>query len=128
MDAATFRTDYPEFADTSAYPDSRVNAWLATAVALLDVCRWGDLYSQGQELFIAHYLALGKRAQLQAMVGGAPGAIEGPVTSKTVDKVSYSMDPKLVTLEGGAGHWNMTLYGVQFLQLMRLVGMGGMQL
>lgn len=127
MDAPTFRTDFPEFADTTKYPDASVNFQITLAVKLLNECRWADLYDKGIELFTAHYLALGAQAAMQAAIGAAPGASSGPITQKTVDKVSYSMLQEAVTLADG-GFWNMTVYGIQFLQLARLVGSGGMQL
>ena len=76
---------------------------------------------------MAHNLALAAGNQLAAMVGGAPGQIKGPVTSKSVDKVSVGYDSGAVALQDG-GFFNLTTYGIQFLQLARMVGTGGIQL
>jgi hypothetical protein len=127
MDAATFRTDFPEFADTTLYPDSRVNFYLGLGAKLLPACRWGDLLDFGLELYTAHYLVIATRNQDAAAAGGVPGAVTGVATSKAVDKVSVSYDTTSV-LNADAGFWNMTTYGVEFYQLMMTVGAGGVQL
>lgn len=97
---------------------------------MLNECRWADLYDDGQMLFVAHYLVLYAR-EAEATSNGDDasfaGQVQGVETSKTVDKVSVSFDVSKVTLED-AGHWNMTTYGIQFFQLVQMVGMGGVQL
>ncbi|MFA9439408.1 DUF4054 domain-containing protein [Uliginosibacterium sp. sgz301328] len=127
MDAAQFRLDFPEFADTSVYPDAQVNFWLSLGAKLLPPCRWGDLLDYGLELFTAHNLVIQTRNQQIADAGGTPGAVTGPATSKAVDKVSVSYDAASV-LNADAGDWNMTTYGIQFYRLMMMVGAGGVQL
>ena len=127
MDATQFRQDFPEFADTTKYPDSSVNLWLTLAGKTLAEDRWCDYLDIGTELFVAHNLALAAVNQLFASVGGAPGQIKGPVTSKSVDKVSVGYDSGAVALQDG-GFFNLTTYGIQFLQYARMVGTGGIQL
>lgn len=127
MDAATFRQDFPEFSDTTTYPDGSVDFYLALGVKLLPECRWQDLLDYGLELFTAHHLVLSTRDQKAEAAGGMPGAMTGPQSSKAVDKVSVSYDTASATLEDG-GFWNLTTYGVRFLQLARMIGAGGIQL
>lgn len=127
MDSSTFRQDFPEFADTTTYPDGSVNFYLGLGVKLLPECRWQDTLDYGLELFTAHHLALYMRDQQAAAAGGMPGVMTGPQSSKSVDKVSVSYDTALATLEDG-GFWNLTTYGVRFLQLARMMGAGGFQL
>ncbi|TJZ75585.1 DUF4054 domain-containing protein [Chitiniphilus eburneus] len=127
MDAQQFRTDFPEFANTSTYPTATVDFWLSLAEKMLPPDRWCDLWGHGLELFTAHHLALGAANQRAAAVGGIPGQVKGPATSKAVDKVSAGYDSGAVTLTDG-GFWNLTTYGIEFLQLARMVGAGGIQL
>lgn len=127
MDAPTFRQDFPEFADTTAYPNGTVNFYLGLGVKLLPADRWQDVLDYGLELFTAHHLAIATRDQQTAAIGGVPGVMTGPQTSKTVDKVSVSYDTNAATYED-AGFWNMSSYGVRFWQLARMVGAGGVQL
>lgn len=127
MDIATFRGDYPEFGDVTAYPDSGVTYWLALGNTLLNASRWADLLPIGLELFIAHNLVLERQAQKTAAVEGAPGVTTGPVASKTVDKVTITYDVE-AGIEKDAGHWNLTQYGARFIQLARMAGSGGIQL
>lgn len=121
IDAAAFRIAFPEFADDVRYPDSTVAIQIAIAGKRLNVDRWGDLLDHGCGLFVAHAVTLADRNRK------APGAIAAPQTAKAVDKVSASYDTSAVSLVDG-GYWNQTGYGVQFLQLARLIGMGGFQL
>ena len=125
---ASFRANFPEFASTADYLDATVSYWLGIGVRMLRPDRWVDLLDHGLELFTAHHIAIARQAFRAATAGGTPGANAGVVTSKTVDKVSVSYDAGSTTLDAGAGHWNATTYGVQFLQLARMAGPGGWQL
>lgn len=117
MDAAQFQADFPAFA--TADP-ARVAFWLALGGKLLNADRWDDLLDQGLELYAAHQLTLEAKA-------GARGNVPGQITGKTADKVTVSYDTAAVSLADG-GHYNATVYGIQLLQLARMVGAGGVQL
>ena len=124
MDAATFKTIFPEFTSTA---DATITFWITVAVGLLNEERWEDQIDMGIALFTAHHLVIDSRDTASATAGGSPGAVPGVVTSKSVDKVSVSYDGTLGTYEG-AGFWNQTNYGVRFFQMARLVGAGGYQI
>lgn len=126
MDAATFRQDFPEFSDPSIYADPQITFWLGVAENLVNRVRWGELAVQGVELITAHHLVLGRRDELASSVGGVPGLMTGPQSSKSVDKVSASYDTSAATVDG-AGMWNLTTYGVRYMSLARLFGAGGLQ-
>lgn len=124
---SSFRAGYPEFANTSAYPDSGITYWLTLAGLLLNVCRWDNLLDTGTELFVAHNLVLERQAAKAAAFGGVPGVTTGPLASKTVDKVTAAYDVE-AGIEKDAGHWNLTTYGTRFINLARMIGSGGLQL
>lgn len=126
MDAATFRADFPEFADLAKFPDGSVNFWLTLAGKLLRPDRWADVLDQGLELFVAHNLALAAFAN-PSKVGAIGGVFSGMVSAKTVDKLSVTYDTT-VGLDPKAGVWNLTTYGRLFYTLMQMAGMGGTQL
>lgn len=126
MDGPTFRANFPEFTDTITYPDSIVNMWLGVALNMLRPNVWGNLLDIGLQLFTAHHITIAGQNLKTANVGGAPGANKGPVASKGVDKVNISYDTNAV-IEEGAGHWNLTTYGTQFINMVKLVGAGGAQ-
>lgn len=100
-----------------------LNFWSSVAVELVDVSRWGNLYDQGISLFVAHNLAIQKKN----MSGGIPGSVTGAVSGKTVGRVSVSYDNAVAAIKDG-GQWNLTVYGMQYLQLARMIGVGGVQL
>ena len=104
-----------------------INFWATLAGQMLPADRWSDLFTYGTQLFVAHHLTVGKRDQLAAEAGGVSGEIKGPITSKSVDKVSVSYSSQSVALKDG-GFWNSTSYGVRFLQLARMIGSGPIQL
>lgn len=122
--SAQLRSDFPEFANTTTYPDSLVNMWLTVANSLVNASRWNELTNVGIELVTCHHLAMSAQDQLVSAVGGVPGEIKGPTTAKSVDKVSASYDASSVTLADG-GFWNQTRYGTRFLSLARMMGAGG---
>lgn len=121
---AQFRLDFPEFANTTPYPDTLINFWLTVSQSLLSPIAWLDLLNYGTELFIAHQLALSAQRQAAAAVGGVPGTSVGMTTSKSVDKVSVGFDTASVAVVD-AGSYNLTSYGIQFYQLAQLVGSKG---
>lgn len=128
MDVAGFREAYPVF---DRMPDSRVAFHLRAAGLRLPPTRWGDLLDDGMGLFVAHYLTLEARANQATDGTGGMDAAAGVLASesKTVGPVSKSKAyTNAATAEPGAGHWNATIYGQQFRDLARIVGMGGMQL
>ncbi|MET3654085.1 DUF4054 domain-containing protein [Dyella japonica] len=124
--ADQLRTDFPEFADTTAYPDSGVNLWLGLAAVTLPEDLWGAWWVIGQELFACHHLVLAAQASEDVADGNTPGEVTGATSAKAVDKVSVSYDPSTVSLTDG-GFWNMSRYGIQFLQFARMIGAGGRQ-
>ncbi|MBN9359824.1 DUF4054 domain-containing protein [Herbaspirillum huttiense] len=126
MDSATFRQHFPEFEDAGIYPDAQVTFWLTVAENLVNRVRWGGLADQGVELVTAHHLVLARRDELATSVGGVPGLMTGPQSSKSVDKVSASYDTNAATVDG-AGFWNLTTYGVRYASLAKLFGAGGLQ-
>ncbi|MDR8873550.1 DUF4054 domain-containing protein [Burkholderia multivorans] len=127
MDVSQFRQSFPEFNDTTTYPDSLVQFWMTVAVSLVNAERWGELTDLGIALVTAHHLALAVKDQKMAAVGGVPGQVSGPQSSKAVDKVSASYDTAAVAIKDG-GFWNATMYGVRYLSLAMMMGAGGMQL
>ena len=125
--AASFRTSFPEFANTTTYPTAQIEFWIGVAANLVDEARWGTLYDFGISLIIAHNLVISTKDQRAAALGGAVGAGGGVVASKTVDKVSVSYDTAASTFEG-AGDLNTTTYGIRWQRLARMFGAGGVQI
>jgi uncharacterized protein DUF4054 len=128
LTVAQFRTDFPEFADTSKYPDSLVTMWLTVALSLVgNTQRWGTLLSTAQELVTAHYLVLASRDRAAAASGATPGTPQGLVTGESASDLSTNYDVNALLLEN-AGLWNQTTYGQRYFALSRFAGAGGIQL
>lgn len=126
--ASDIRLDYPQFKDIHIYSDRLINKYLALATSRLDPLRWTSQLGYGIELFTVHYLTVkGRELKAIRVPGAVGGEIKGPLTSRTVDGVSNSWDSSAVAITNG-GFWNTTIYGVEFIQLARQIGMGGYQL
>lgn len=128
-DVATFRSHYPEFSDTTVYPDGRVQMFLDTGSVMFNPAKWGYYLPMAVELFTAHMLALGQYAAVRAAGGGAmavPGLSSGLMTNKSVSKVSVGYDVTTTAIEG-AGPWNYTIYGQQLMWFMSWIGAGGFE-
>lgn len=123
-----FRTTFPQFSDTTRFPDAQVEFRLNLADVLLSEKVTGKkLFPYFVELFVAHYMALWLADSRASLVGGAGGSTNGVQASKSVDKVSVSYDTG-ATLNSEAGFWNNTRYGAEFWQLITMFGAGGRQL
>lgn len=123
---ASFRGHFPAFNDGDRFPNPVVDYWVGIGVNLVNAARWGNLTDSGVELFVAHNLTLERRAMDEADRGGIPGISQGPINNKSVDKVSVGYDTSSAA-ELDAGHWNLTIYGVRFVRLARMMGAGGLQ-
>lgn len=127
IDPTTFRSNTgTAFVDASKYTDAQVNFYITLAYTMMNAPRWGALLDAGATLFVAHWLAL---AALAAS-GGAdsvPGVAVGVLTGGTVDKVSYTKDVTTL-MDKNAGHWGMTIYGMQYWQMVKMVGAGPIQI
>lgn len=121
---ASFRAAFPPFT-IAAFPTAEVQFWLDLGANLLSAERWGNVYDFGLQLFVAHNLSLGAMALLGG-ASGAPGAVTGPVTSASVDKVSYSRNPG-AAMDPKNGHWNLTTYGLRWIRLAQMFGAGPIQ-
>lgn len=127
MDIGAFRTAFPEFSDTTIYPNTQITFWAALAEKLVRPCVWGTVAPQGVQLYVAHELVLASQNAKAAQVGGSPGQSGGIANSKTVGSVTVSYD-STSTAEKDAGYWNLTNYGKQFIRLARIFGAGAIQL
>jgi hypothetical protein len=87
------------------------------------MCRWGDLYVQGQELLIAHYVTVSQMNGAVAAMGGPPGEMTGPTASKATDKTSISFNTAAAVLPN-SGELALTTYGQTFQRLARMIGAG----
>lgn len=127
LDESNFRQTMPAFASVDDYPSAQFNFYLKLGVKLLPESRWDDLLDDGLTFFVAHYLVLYARDMSFVDIGGIGGKVIGNETAKSIDGVSKSMDVSGVMITD-AGHWNQTTFGIQFYQLMRMIGAGGIQL
>lgn len=119
---SSLRIQFPEFGDTTVYPDSIIQMWLTTATHFVNADKWGDSTDLGVLLFACHRVALARMAS----TARTPGQYSGILTSKGADGISAGYDASAITLEG-KGHWNLTTYGLQFQELANLFGMGPVQ-
>jgi hypothetical protein len=125
-DADSFRTVAPYFANKTVYPDATIDFWMSVAETMLPSCRWVSLYGAGVVLFTAHNLYLQALNLASEGPGGTPGQARGLVASESAGSVSVSYDNQAAT-EEGAGHWNRSIWGQEFIRLARLVGSGPLQ-
>ena len=79
--------------------------------------RFKSMSDQALALYTAHMLKL---AQLE-------GEVKGILTDKEVDGVQGSYDVTSVIIKDG-NHYNKTFYGIQYLQLAKMVGSGPIQI
>ena len=127
MDIPQFRTEFPEFSDTTLYPTTQIVFWASLAEKMVLESVWKDCWAAGVKLYVAHEITLAAQSAKAASVGGTPGSQAGIANSKTVGSVSVGYDAT-TTSEKDAGWWNLTTYGKQFFRLMKIFGAGCIQL
>jgi len=127
MDVSLFRTQFPEFADSTIYPSSQILFWYGLASVQVRQCVWQSQTNLGISLYVAHEITIAAQNKKASNVGGTPGVSGGIANSKTVGSVSVGYDSQS-TSEKDAGYWNRTTYGQQFIRLVRIFGAGAIQL
>lgn len=124
FDITTFRAAFPEFADTTKYPDAMLTFWSGIGDNMMNTRRWGDFLDQGLMLFVAHNAVLAAQNVAASVAGDNPGTSTGLIGSQSAGGVSVSIDTTS-TSEQDAGNYNLTTFGQMFIRLSRIVGMGG---
>ena len=127
MDIGAFRTEFPEFADTTVYPTTQITFWAGVAELMVLESVWTTMRTAGVKLYVAHEITLAAQNAKAGKTGGVPGTAGGTANSKTVGSVSVSYDTTS-TSEKDAGWWNLTIYGKQFIRLARIFGAAAIQL
>lgn len=126
VSVAQFRADLTEFGSSTLYPSSDVTFYLNLAYKMLNPQRWGNLLDTAAELFAAHNLALEKRAKDESAAGAPPGTTTGIISGRSVDKASVNYDGH-AAVDETAGHWNLTVYGLRFWNMVKMFGAGPVQ-
>lgn len=120
------REAFPQF-DEERFPDSKIDFRLGLADVLLSENKHGNMFVYLVQLFVAHYLTLDLKDQLESMAGGSGGSSNGIVASKSIHDVSVGYDASM-SMNSDAGFWNLTRYGQEFWQYWIMFGFGGRQL
>lgn len=122
--ATSFRLNHEEFADDQVYPDTLINQYITLSRLFINPAVWGDATDYGTELWVAHNVAIaGEKIRTGDLFG-----VTGIHTSEHVGEVGFSSDPKLIF--GGlddAGFYARSSFGLQFWQLAKMFGSGGLQ-
>jgi len=127
MDLTAFRTNFPEFSNTTTYPDAQLIFWSTWAESMLNQCKFGTMWANAVMLYTAHEITLAAQNVQAAAVGGSPGQSGGIANSKTVGGVSVGYDSQIQS-EKDAGWWNRTTYGQQLWRLIQMFGAGAIEL
>lgn len=131
FDVAIFRQQFPEFSDTTKWPDASITMANFMAQQFIDPvdspCRslTGDALALALNYMTAHVLSLSLLAQ-QSMAG--PGGVPsqgGFEASASIDKISVSKVPP--PAKDAWGYWlGQTTYGQSVWALLSVKGVGGL--
>lgn len=123
---ADFRATFPEFADLGACPDSAVQFWLEIGQGFLSEYRLGEFYKKALLLFVAHKMALHVQNEKVVAAGNAGFTDGGVVASKSVGGASVSYHAN--TAFDDAGEYGLTHYGRALYSILKIFGIGVIQL
>lgn len=113
-------------------PAALLNFYISLANNSLSYSRWGESWSMGMALFIAHHLTLylmsvsnlNENSPASQVVSASLAA--GLTASKSAGSLSKSYDYGAINDDlTGLGTWKLTLYGQQFATMAKLIGKGG---
>lgn len=134
-DDALFRQQFPEFSDTTLYPEAKIRVFWNVGASFIDrrdyPCRslTGDALAYAMNLMAAHLMTISIQNQ-QAMTGGGTSGGQGVpdqggfITSAHIDEITVSKLAPPVT--NGWQFWlASTPYGQQIWALIGIVAVGG---
>ncbi len=113
-----FITAFPEFSNTTTFPQATVEFWIGQAYLQLNPAVLGTSMDLAVMLFTAHNVVLAAQSARASTGGGIGGASGGVVSSKSVADVSVSYDTTLTAIDG-AGIWNATSYGQRLFMMLK---------
>lgn len=111
--ATTFRARFPEFSDTTAYPDVRIELFIEDTQLIYmgtDENRWLGKYNYAQAHLAAHLLVSGEASEV-----GDSSVKVGPVSSKSAGGVSVTRAVATKDRSDGDDFYMGTVYGQRFL-------------
>ena len=128
---AQFRVNVPEFSNNLRFPTGLIQFWLTWAYNMLNATRFGIMLDPAAQLFAAHNIAIERRAMDEGIISanaqnGTPGLTTGPMSAKSVDKVSVSYDTA-AAIDPAAAQWNLTIYGTRLWNMIEMFGAGPYQ-
>ncbi len=121
-----FRANWPEFTNTTQFPDLIIQNWLTFAYSVLPACRWGAQQDMGASLYAAHMVTRQALAMAEGSNGQPPGLSPGVIASKTVGELSIAYNVEAANPQ--SSFWNTTIYGQQFSHISRMIGAGALTL
>ena len=131
---SAFRDFYPEFSDSTTWPDNLLTKHLRVADQETGSTRWGkystdpgpNSKARGLFAFAAHRAVMSEAARKAVEAGGTPGA-PAQAESKSVgdESVSYAVHrPDSASRADNVGNLQSTIYGQEFLRLRHRASMG----
>lgn len=109
------RLRYPEFADTSQWPDATLDLRIADAAARLDPAVWDCFFEQASLALAAHLLRLTSDSA-NAGSGGVAGS--GALSSVRTKDLSVTFsDPSFNVMSADEAFYARSPYGMDFLEL-----------
>ena len=112
-------------------PTVVVDTFIQFAKDCVNIDMWGNQWKYAMSLFIAHFLTIYIQAQFPSNATAqqvlASAQSKGLITSKSVGDVSVSYDfSSAIKGVESWGQFTTTEYGLQFANLAKLLGKGGM--
>jgi hypothetical protein len=108
-----FRARFPEFTDTTEYPDTRIEIFIEDAQLVYmgaDENRWLGKYDYAQAYLVAHLLITAEASE-----AGDSSVKVGPVSSKGAGGVSVTRAVATKDRSDGDDFYMGTVYGQRFL-------------
>ena len=114
---ASLRLRYPEFADTTMFPDARIQLFIDDAVIYMsDENRWLDFYELAQSALVGHFLAVA----LASESGDSSSMF--PISKQDVDDVI--IESAVSAAKPNSSNLSTTTYGQVYQNFLRMTFTG----
>jgi hypothetical protein len=127
FNAATFRAQFPEYADDVTYTNATLSSYWTMGTAYISQNNAGCFFTQAQAQLASDLICAHLAKLYASMVGTAAGdgsGITGVVTGATEGSVNVTLAPPPTTT--GFQYWlSSTAYGQQLRALLKAAAAGG---
>lgn len=123
LDVNSFYNQFPRL--KAKFSEDRIAYWHGQFQSLYEKKQWGQFWARGANLYAAHNLVIEDTindSEDAFTIANGQATVVHKEVGPLYKTMSYSGKHTALVNQG---QWGLTLYGQQFFQLIRMIGVGG---